>query len=137
MVCDTMALLNRDEILGKDDRTYEVVEVPEWGGPVRLRSLTGRERDSFEATLQEQRGGKTKQNFDNFRARLVGMCAVDEEGKLLFANRADIVMLGNKSVAALQRLFNKCNEMNGLSEQDVEELTEGFGAAADEGSISD
>lgn len=131
-----MALLGRDQILSADDRVYCDVDVPEWGGTVRLRSLSGRERDNFEATLQEQRGGKTKQNFENFRARLVALCAVDDAGNPLFPNRADVVMLGNKSVSALQRLFNKCNEMNGMTEQDVEELTEGFEEAPAEVSTS-
>jgi len=132
-----MALLSKDQILSADDRRYEVVEVPEWGGEVRLRSLTGRERDAFEASFQDTKGGKGKgSNLDNFRARLVAKCAVDESGKLLFANKSEVDQLGNKSVAALQRLFDKCNEMNGISEQDVEEMTEDFDEAPGENSTS-
>ena len=131
-----MALLTADEILSADDRRYEIVDVPEWGGQVRLRSLTGRERDSFEASLQDRKGKSVKENVENFRARQVALCAVDEEGKLLFTNKQQVVMLGNKSVAALQRVFNKCNEMNGFSEQDVEELTEDFDEAPDGSSTS-
>lgn len=125
-----------DQILAAEDRTYEVVSVPEWGGEVRLKSLTGAERDRFEQSLQEQRGGKTKQNFDNFRARLIALCAVDEAGAPLFTNKQAVIMLGNKNVAPLQRLFNKCNEMNGLSDEDVEDLTEGFEEAPEGSSTS-
>lgn len=131
-----MALLTADQILTADDRTYEIVDVPEWGGQVRLRSLTGKERDHFEASLQEKRGSSVKQNIENFRARLVALCVVDEEGKLLFTNKQQVLLLGNKSVAALQRVFNKANEMNGISEGDVEELTEDFDEAPDESSTS-
>lgn len=131
-----MALLSKDAIFAADDRRYEVVDVPEWGGSVRLRSLTAKERDNFEAGLQERRGGKVKDNVANFRARLVALCAVDEDNKLLFTNRQEVELLGNKSVAALQRLFDMCNEMNGISERDIEELTEDFDEAPDESSTS-
>lgn len=131
-----MALLSKDAILSADDRRYAEVNVPEWGGSVRLRSLSGTERDRFEASFQETKGKAAKDNMENFRARLVALCAVDEEGKLLFSNRQEVILLGNKSVAALQRLFDKCNEMNGISEQDVEELTEDFDEAPAESSTS-
>jgi hypothetical protein len=121
-----MALLSKDEIFSADDRRFEIVKVPEWGGEVRVRSLTGRERDEFESTTYNTKGGKVKENFDNFRARLIAKCVVDEDGKLVFTNRAEIAMLGNKSAAALQRIFNKCQELNGLTNEDVEELTEDF-----------
>lgn len=131
-----MALLSADEILAADDRVYEIVPVPEWNGEVRLRSLTGKERDSFEASLSEQKGNKVKRNVENFRARLVSLCAVDDEGKQLFTNRQQVELLGNKSVAALQRVFDKCNEMNGFSDKDIEELTEDFDEAPDASSTS-
>lgn len=131
-----MALLSKDQILTADDRRYAEVAVPEWDGSVRLRSLTGTERDRFEAGFQESKGKQAKDNMENFRARLVALCAVDEEGKLLFTNRQEVVLLGGKSVAALQRLFDKCNEMNGISEQDVEELVEDFDEAPAESSTS-
>lgn len=131
-----MALLSADDILAVDDRRYEIVPVPEWGGEVKLRSLTGKERDAFEASLSEQRGTKVKRNVENFRARLVALCAVNEENKLLFTNKQQVVLLGNKSVAALQRVFDKCNEMNGLSDADIEELTEDFDEDTDENSTS-
>lgn len=121
-----MALLTADQIFAADDRKYEVVPVPEWGGDVRLRTLSGKERDKFESTLQQRKGNRVKDNMENFRARLVGLCAVDATGGPLFTNTQQINLLGDRSVAALQRLFDKCNEMNGFSEQDIEELTEDF-----------
>ena len=131
-----MAILGRDQILNADDRRTRVVSVPEWGGDVMIRSLSGKERDEFEASLQVTRGNKTKQNVANFRARLLALCIVNEAGERLFVP-ADIPRLGDKSVAALQRVFNACNELNGLSDEDVEELTEGFETEAPEASTSD
>jgi hypothetical protein len=131
-----MAILGRDAILNADDRRTRTVAVPEWGGEVLIRSLSGKERDEFEASLQVTRGNKTKQNVANFRARLLALCIVNEAGERLFVS-ADIPRLGDKSVAALQRVFNACNELNGLSDEDVEELTEGFDEEAPEASTSD
>lgn len=131
-----MAILGRDAILNADDRRTKVVPVPEWGGEVMIRSLSGKERDEFEASLQVTRGTKTKQNIANFRARLLALCIVNENGERLFV-AADIPRLGDKSVAALQRVFNACNELNGLSDEDVDELTEGFDEEAPEASTSD
>lgn len=130
-----MALLTREQILNADDRKTQVVEVPEWGGSVMIRTLSGKERDRFEASLQVTRGSKTKQNYDNFRARLISLCVVNESGERTFSD-ADIALLGEKSVAALQRVFNACNELNGLSDADVEELTQGFDEGATEDSTS-
>jgi hypothetical protein len=130
-----MAILGRDQILNADDRKTMIVPVPEWGGEVMIRSLTGRERDEFESSLVETKGNKTKQNITNFRARLLSLCIVNEKMERVFIP-ADIPALGNKSVAALQRVFNACNELSGLSDEDVEELTQGFEKEAPEASTS-
>ena len=132
-----MALLSKEDILGINDRKYVEVAVPEWGGSVLVRSLTGRERDEFEASTVETKGNKASQNFVNFRARLVSLCIVDENKQRMFKTRVEIDALGNKSVAALQRVFNKCQELNGLSDEDVDELTESFDEVPDEASTSD
>lgn len=131
-----MALLSREQILNADDRKTVEVEVPEWGGSVLVRSLSGAERDDFEASTVKMKGGKQQQNIANFRARLVSLCIVNEAGERMFAP-VDVKALGNKSVAALQRVFNKCNELNGLSEEDIEDLTQDFDEADHEGSTSD
>ncbi|MEU3052280.1 hypothetical protein [Streptomyces griseus] len=131
-----MGFLTRDEILAADDLKVVVESVPEWGGDVRLKMLTAAERDRFEASTVEMRGGKQKQNLANLRARLVALCIVDENGKRIFES-GDVTRLGQKSASALQRLFDKCNDMNALSEDDIEDLTEGFDETPDEGSSSD
>ena len=50
-----MKLLSRDEILAASDLTKELVEVPEWGGSVYVRAMTGTERDSYEESVLEIR----------------------------------------------------------------------------------
>ncbi|WP_119728335.1 hypothetical protein [Thermomonospora amylolytica] len=125
-----MALLTKDQILAADDLTTEDVEVPEWGGTVRVRTLTGAERDRFEESMAQTRGKSVKTNLANLRARLVALCVVDEDGKRLFSD-SEAAALGRKSAAALDRVFEAARKLNRMTEEDVEELTEGFPETAD------
>lgn len=136
-----MALLNRTDILNADDLVTEDIPVPEWGGEVRIRMLTGKERDDFEASIVEMRkDGTQKRNMDNFRARLVALCVIvpsgPDAGRQMFVT-ADIKQLGSKSSKALQRVFNACQALNAVSDEDVEALAEGFSDAPSESSTSD
>lgn len=131
-----MAYLTRDVILEAEDLLYEDVEVPEWGGTVRVRGMTGAERDAFESEVVEQRGKKARLNMQNFRAKLVARSVVDEEGKRLFSDK-DAHNLGKKSAAALDRVFGVAQRLSGLSDKDVEELVENFDNGQSDGSTSD
>lgn len=115
-----MAILTRDQILAANDIVTEVVPVPEWGGEVLVRGLTGAERDAFEKNIVEIKGKRTIVK-DNIRAKFVAATVVDEAGHLLF-DEADIYPLGKKSAAALDRVFAAAQRLSGLSDSDVEEL---------------
>lgn len=123
-----MAFLTRDQIVEVEDTEYAEVDCPEWGGTVRLKSIKGRQRDEYEQSLILERGGSRQMNLRNARAKLIVLCAVDEQGRLLFTPD-DLNMLGRKNAKPLDRLFDACRKLAGLSEDDVEKLTENFGAA--------
>jgi len=131
-----MAILTRDEILQADDMRIETVAVPEWGGEVRVKSLTGAERDLFEASITQQIGGKASVVIANMRAKLCAMAIVNENGVNLFS-QADVETLGVKSAAALDRVFGVAQRLAGLSPRDVEELTGNFTRDRSGNSISD
>lgn len=114
-------LLTRDAILQAQDLPTEDVEVPEWGGTVRVRALTGAERDAFEQSVVEMRGKSTRMNLKNIRAKLVALTVVDEDGKRVFSDE-DAELLGRKSAAALNRVFEVAQRLSGLRPEDVEEL---------------
>jgi len=130
-----MALLSRDAILAADDHEYEVVPCPEWGGEVRLRSLTGAERDAYEQSLVQTRGKSREMNLRNARAKLVALCAVDENGNRLFSDQ-DVAALGRKNAKPLDRLFDAARRLAGLSEDDVDRLTEDFDDAQSDASTT-
>lgn len=104
-----------------DDQVIERLVVPEWRGAVYVRNLAGRERDAFEDASITGRGKDRRLNLRNIRARLVVMATCDAQGKPLFAER-DIGWLGEKSAAALDRIFDVAQRLSRISDDDVEEL---------------
>lgn len=114
-------LLSRDAILAAEDRPTEDVDVPEWGGTVRLRALSGAERDAFETSLLDQRGKPAAARLQNFRARLLAASIVGEDGQRLFTDK-DIVALGAKSGAVIDRLFERARRLSGMTREEVDAL---------------
>lgn len=131
-----MASLTRDQILQAQDIKTESVDVPEWGGNVYVKGMTGAERDAFEGSIVETRGKNTHVNVRNLRAKLVAQSVCDENGEPLFTPK-DVDALGKKSAAALQRVFDVASRLSGISSKDVEELAEGIEESPFEGSPSD
>lgn len=109
--------LSRDAILGADDLKKTVVQVPEWGGEVIIATMTGAARDAWEQSLVGAKGGT---NTSNIRARLIAACAVDESGVRLFTD-ADAEALGRKSASALERCVKAAQQLNRLTEADLED----------------
>lgn len=138
-------VLTRDAIKVIDDRVVESVEVPEWGGSIFVRGLSGTDRDSFEMAMIVQKkvkGGKTESevNFQNLRAKLIVRCAVDSEDKdkaQPIFTIADIEWLGSKSGAALQRIYAVAQRLSGLSNEEAEELASDLGKDQNGSSGSD
>ena len=114
-----MALLTRDQILQAQDLKTQDIEVPEWGGTVRISMMTGRSRDLYEAGLFKNKDSEA--NYDNLRARYLSYCLVNEKGDLIFTMQ-DVVELGKKSGVAIDRVFEAANQLNGTSNEGMEEL---------------
>ena len=130
-----MALLTRDAILKASDIQTEEVPVPEWGGTVLVRGMTGAERDAFEEEMITGKGKNRDVNLTNFRARLIVKSVVDKDGKRLFT-AADMVALGKKSAAAIERVWEVAMRLSGMSDEDVEELTKNSEAGQSDSSTS-
>lgn len=113
-----MALLTKEQIFSKEDKKYKEVEVPEWGGTVRVTVMSGGDKDRWEGGLLGKNGNI---NYTNMRAKMVAYCCVDENGKRLFSDD-DIIKLSKKSAIALERVYTACAEINVITEADVEDL---------------
>lgn len=122
-----MKALSRVDVLEVDDRRLVRVEVPEWGGWLWVRAMTGDQRDAFELQSARRRaqsleaGGDKLAAMDGIRARLVAAAACDEAGSPLFT-AADVVALGKKNGEALDRVFTAARQLNGMGDEEVEEL---------------
>lgn len=131
-----MALLSREQILNANDRTYEVVQCPEWGGDVRIQSLTGLEYDRFQKEIASGRGKNRDVRFDHLRTRLIVKCAVDEDGALMF-EEADIRRLSSKNSKPIDRLFAACQKIVGMSDDDAEKMVEDFDIPQSDDTLSE
>jgi len=115
-------MLTRDLILAAVDLPTKVVQVPEWGGAVTVRAMTGKERDQFEASMVSEKGETRGAKFINLRARLCAMVIVGADGRTPLFNAGDVATLGEKSARALNRVFDAARELSGFTENDVKEL---------------
>lgn len=103
-----MNTLTKEAILAADDLPRERVVVPEWGGDVFVRTMTGTDRDAFETSLLGKDG-----RMENVRARLVSLTLCNEAGTRIFDD-SEIVALGAKSARALDRVFSVAQRLNGI-----------------------
>lgn len=111
-----MGLLTREQIVAANDLPSEVVAVPEWGGDVRVRTLTATERDKMSLELM---GADGKPNFAEFNLRLVAAAMVDESDNPYFG-QDEIEALGRKSSLALQRVTDVAQRLNGITEDKIQ-----------------
>lgn len=116
-----MALLSKEQISAADDRQWEDVDVPEWGGTVRLLGMSGTERNAYQSSLVVigPNGSVQRMNMADQLAKLVGKCLVGEDFQRLFTDK-EIKALGAKNGAVLERLGTICQRLSGLRKEDVE-----------------
>jgi len=128
-----MKVLGKKDILDADDKYVEPLEIPEWGGSVYIRRVSGRERDRFEEMVTDD---KQKVTIKNFRAKFAVMVLCDEKGIPLFEYK-DAPLLGSKFGGALDKVLEAGRRVNGISEQDVEKMVGNSDAGQSEDSGSD
>ena len=101
-----MGFLSAENILAAEDFRYAVVDCPEWGGSVRVRSLSGGQRTVITQRVQDK-------NTEDLEEMLVVMACVNEDGTRIFTNK-DIEALKKKSAAVTSRIAKKVMEISGI-----------------------
>lgn len=129
-----MKILTKDQIFKADDLKTEVIEIPEWGGAVRVATMTGAGRDAFERSVWGADG--QSRDLNNLRAKMVAATVVDDRGRLLFDSVEDVERLSVKSGAALDRIFAVARRLNRISPEDMEELEKNLPPTPNDNSIS-
>ena len=109
-----MALLTKAEIFQIDDRKYDDVPCPEWGGEVRVRGLTASEQAVISKLVFEEKKNEISM-------KVVQFGCVDADGERLFSTK-DLEALGKKSYPVIERLGRRIMELTGSGgEADIEE----------------
>lgn len=123
-----MALSKSKILAAKDVKLSEAIPVPEWGGEVFIKTLSGTERDAFEDAYSESR-------MKQFRVRFLVLTLCDDSGERLFGD-GDIDALGKKNSVVINRLFDAAWKHNALTNEAVETLGNGSPTDQNGGSTS-
>ena len=114
--------LDKASILSAHDTPIEKVNVPEWGGHVYVKVLSGAERDRFDQSVLDRHGKPT--NLQGARARLAAITLCDKDGRRLFSDQ-EINQLADKSAAAIERVCEAAMKLNRMGEQLGESIESG------------
>ena len=109
-------MLNRDAILKANDLKTIEVEVKEWGGKIKLQTMTGHARQEYYRTTAGKDGTPK-----NVMEALIVACAIDDKGLPMFS-KADVSELSQKSAIAISHVFEKAAELNGLTQKAVDDI---------------
>lgn len=131
-------LLSFDDIIAADDIQTEYVSVPEWGGRVRVRSLSGEERGHALAAMRAH--GKQIKDEDEantfWYARIIAESLIDGAGKRI-AGQSKALALTKKNGAALTRIYKVCARLSGIGQEEEEQAREDLKADPSDSSGTD
>ncbi len=116
---DEAPALGRNDLLSLEDSEVIKVYIDDWDRNVYIRTVSGEERDRF--TQETQNRQRTSTDLLNFRARFAVMVLCDADGKRLFTDQ-DVQLLGEKSAAALEQIFDAGLTLNKMGNTAVEEM---------------
>ena len=101
--------LTAQAILQAEDFVYDEVDCPEWGGTVRIRSLSGAQRVTLKKAIDN--------GNDNVDEMLCVMSIVDDEGNRIFEQK-QIAELSRKNTTAISRVAIRVLEISGMRNPD-------------------
>lgn len=129
-----MALLSREQILEAKDIKFKDIEVPEWGGTIRIKQLSAKEYNDITMSMVNIRKMAAKQisrkNPDdvedainetavkNQKILLIVKSVVDENMKPLFTE-ADMELLYQKNTNVVDKIIAEIEEFNSVSTEDA------------------
>jgi hypothetical protein len=111
-------ILGRDALLALKGGRTEEVYVPELGGKLLVAAISAGARDVFDLTSL---GLPEDERRHNFRARLLVMTLIGDDGKPLYTTE-DIPALSSIEARVIDPLVEVAMRLNGLSESDRETL---------------
>lgn len=117
-----MGALTGEQLLGVTTLPKERLDLPELGPGqyVWVQGMSGKDRDAFEMSLSKGPRGQ-RRNIENFRARLAGLCLINEDGSRMYTS-AQVDQLGNVRSDVLTKIVTVAQRLSGISDADAEEL---------------
>jgi hypothetical protein len=115
-------LLTKDEFLKLgQELKCEYVPVPELkeGGVIKIRELSGQDRDDLEKMLSTKADGSI--SVEGIRSKTLSLCIINEDGTLMF-NKEEIQELGRFSGKVLMRLYAKASDLSGLGQKELDKI---------------
>jgi hypothetical protein len=106
--------------LGKELKC-EYVPVPELkkDGIIKIRELTGENRDALEKTLKANPDGTV--DIEGLRSETIALAIVNEDGTLMFS-KAEVQELGKLSGKVLMRIYSRISDLCGLGQKEMDEI---------------
>lgn len=112
-------ILNKDQIFAAQDLQVSYIDIPEWGGQIKVKEMSAADRIEFE----KQQSSDLKPS--EMIVRLVLMTCVDDNNQRIFSND-DLQALEQKSPSILLKIFNESMKINILNSEKIEEKAENF-----------
>jgi len=134
-------LLTRENLLKKEALKTVQVDLGD-NLIVFVRQMTGREREQFENLLVKKIKSKTgkivdyQQSMEDFRAKLAVNCLCNAEGVNLMEPRDYATLSQNMSASKLTKIADAAGKLNGITEEDKEELTKNSDSVQEDASNS-
>jgi len=134
-------LLTRENLLRKEKLKTVEIDLGD-NQIVYVRQMTGHEREQFENLLVKKirKGGKVvdyQQSMEDFRAKLVVNCLCDDKGVNILQPGDYATLSQNMSAKRLTKIADAAGKLNGITEEDKEELVKNSDSDQDVASSSD
>jgi hypothetical protein len=118
-----MAVLDREALLSAREGVYETVDIPELGGDVRIRRITGGERDKWDKRISDPNTGRViPGKYLSARAYLLAVSVVDEDGESALTEDEAKKFMEIQDVVGIDKLFDACMKHSALTKEAQTEL---------------
>jgi len=114
------SFLTRDQILESKDFYLSEVECPEWGGTVRVRSLSAAEFNTMGFGTLDKGGNVDARLSRDMMTKIASWGIIDADGNRVFSNK-DVKVLGGKNYAPVNRVAEKILDMTYQNDEESEE----------------
>lgn len=125
----------RQAILEAQDLHEQLIDVPEWGIKLKMKTMTGDDRQAFSEAMSQY--GLEDEMPPHMLAQLVIACARHHETDELVFTHDDANWLGNKNGAVLERLAKIAADVSGMGPDAEAAMGKGSSSAGSVVSSSD